>query len=487
MLSGTHIIFLVYVIIMFISVTACDTAEVEENIQILEAKFKYLKKTAIKLLNERHVEVGDVVYELTELPACEVSEHETFLKVHLDELERCNEHRSLFARINGYWNYLSPQLLYHLIDVFLNETAAKQEMAMYDTQLNLFRNRTPLVVFCQIDPEYIDPPKDFVKIKMKFKKELSNEVTLQHVENFRLKYARHYRLREFALMLFAGKLGSFIIFFLVPECIIKRLKHNVPHELFKEFCITEVIIAGHILFGERMENIHYTSTKVAFTDISLPTQILSDSTMPFSTSASMLFHSASSQVLPGTLRRYASVPVFRCSVSAGVLPSLRHSTSVEVLPSLHHSTSAEVLPSPTSAEMLLTLPHSASTSIPISVSSVIPAHNNIASNDTLHSASSSIHHCDVFQYSTAEFNSTSHAQSSTSAAMVSTSVLTWSLNPSSSNGYNLACLLIIVFRFCLLFIFQVQLQNRLCPQFIIGHNCFQILTIQMLVSNVYYT
>ena len=225
--------------------TEYDIYEVEDNTKKLEAKFKELKQTVIKLLIKHRVEVRKVVYELTELPASQVTEHESFFQNHLDVLEKCKEYQSLFSRINPYWNYLSPQLLYHLINVCLSHTEAKEEMISYDIQLSLFRNCTPLKIFCQIDQEHIEPPEDFAKIEVKFKKELSNEATLQHVEDFRQKYAKHYRLRNFALMLMAGKLGSFIVSFLVPQSIVSRLQRNIPLQLFQEFCVAQVEIADY--------------------------------------------------------------------------------------------------------------------------------------------------------------------------------------------------------------------------------------------------
>ena len=92
--------------------------------EILEKKFKALQETAVGELEVKKVQIEHFVHELTVLPASEKSEHEKFFDKHLDDLEKCTRYRPLFSRLDRHWNYLSPQLLKHVIDRILKTATA---------------------------------------------------------------------------------------------------------------------------------------------------------------------------------------------------------------------------------------------------------------------------------------------------------------------------------------------------------------------------
>ena len=179
-----------------------NIAEIEECIKELQERFKILQERAIQELERGKVQTETILYELTTLPPGEVAEYEKFFDKHLDDLEKCTRYRPLFSRLNRHWNYLSPQLLNHLIDN-LQWGGAREEMVSYNSDLAQFRKRTRLELFCKIDFQYIEPPGKFSIIKARFYKQ-KGPPTLQDVEDFRWRYARHHKLREFALMLFSS-------------------------------------------------------------------------------------------------------------------------------------------------------------------------------------------------------------------------------------------------------------------------------------------
>ena len=225
--------------------------EIKEYIKILEKKFKALQETAVGELEVKKVQIEHFVHELTVLPACEQSEHERFFDKHLDDLEKCTRYRPLFSRLNRHWNYLSPQLLNHLIDRILETATARKEMVSYNSQLGMFRSQTLLERFCEIDCQHIEPPVDVSTIKATFdeKHVPKGPPTLQDVEKFRWRYTRHYKLREFALMLAACKTGgSFLVSFVVPNSILELLKRDVPTAILEEFGITQLEVAGYCVF-----------------------------------------------------------------------------------------------------------------------------------------------------------------------------------------------------------------------------------------------
>lgn len=201
------------------------------------------------------IAVDDAVLKLTALPASEKSEHESFFKEKLHELEKCTEYKPLFARLNPYWNYLSPQLLYHLIKKFLKHTDAKEKMDFYNRELCQFRKRTLLRLFCQIDRERKDPPHDFFTIVARFEEDIPvpDDITLQYIEDFRQVYGKQYRLRDFALMLSAEvAINSYIVSFVAPQSIIGRLQNSIPKLILATFGVTGLNVAGKCVYGDLM-------------------------------------------------------------------------------------------------------------------------------------------------------------------------------------------------------------------------------------------
>ena len=228
-----------------------NKAEIEEKIEILEEQFEVLQETAISELENEKVKMNIVVNKLTRLPASEKPEHRMFFAEHLKELETCTDYRPLFSRLDDHWNYLSPQLLNHLIDRILETATAREEMVSYNSGLAEFRSHTLLELFCEIDSEYIEPPEKFSTIKARFHKQNvpKGPPTLQDVEKFRRRYTRHYKLREFALMLAACETGSFLVSFVVPNSILELLKRDVPTAILEEYGITQLEVAGYCVFS----------------------------------------------------------------------------------------------------------------------------------------------------------------------------------------------------------------------------------------------
>ena len=234
----------------------------------------------MELLEKKEICIKDIILELTELPASEKSEHKLFFEEHLRDLwqyTQFGEYKPLFSRLNDYWNYLSPQLLYHLMRTYF---IGMKELELYDVQLFYFRNQTLLTLFCQVDKEYKEPPKGFSTIVLKFKTDhIAGDPTLEHVEEFRRKYASHYRLRDFALMLVAkGEIGSFIITFMVPISLTERLQNNIPVETLEEFGVTQVAISG-ICFYSR--NTMMAASVVEIDEFISDTETASHSTLDY--------------------------------------------------------------------------------------------------------------------------------------------------------------------------------------------------------------
>ena len=155
---------------------------------------------AIELLEASKTPMVDVVYELTEMPASEVVQHQHFLYQKLEHLSRSKDTTELFRTFNMYWTYLSPDLLKHLVRKLPALSDMKGDMDVYISHLDEFKRKSPLKLFCVVNMDHIEPPEGFAMIAtmLKDKKQI---ITLQDVEVFRRMYGRHYELYKFALML----------------------------------------------------------------------------------------------------------------------------------------------------------------------------------------------------------------------------------------------------------------------------------------------
>ena len=285
------------------------STEIEKNIKELEEMFSKLKKKAIKLLEASSTEVNEVVYELSDLSPEEKSEHKVYLTENQQTLIDQRDHIALFMSLNLHWDYLSPQLFDHLVNKLDCLKEMKEEMIKYNENLKTFRVTTPLKLFCEIQKKHFEPTDGFRTIVNKYKSELSIDMTLQDVEDFRQKYADHYQLYEFALQLYSIEPGSFIVSFLVPESVVDILKENVPENMLKRFGIARLEVAGCCVYSD--------STKTLVPHSTLPLAIpISSSATVFSPQSSILLSGnrepqsvlqSMSMAIPG-IHRSMSVP-----------------------------------------------------------------------------------------------------------------------------------------------------------------------------------
>ena len=208
-----------------------------------------MKKVTRECLEKREVPVDSVVEVLTSLPADNVKEHKQFLESHASAFSQAQKVSELFIIMNPNWNYLSYQLLDHLIKEFdLDEV--KGEMEAYKKDLQQFREKTPFMVFCKSQTKrYLTLEPEFRKIVAKF--DWPDEVSLEDVERFRQEFACHYQLRDCAMMLAEVRPGSFIVTWNIPESIVEKLRANVPKAVLKRYAVTELKVAGRCIYRVR--------------------------------------------------------------------------------------------------------------------------------------------------------------------------------------------------------------------------------------------
>ena len=220
---------------------------IQAKIKKFERRFNDLKKKARAALQERRVAVKQVVDAFTSMPADDMEEHKLFLNDHLNELYGSPNQSELFGKLSVlHWDYLSYQLLDYVIKEFGLEMDG--EMETYKVDLQRFREKTPLDMFCESQRRRRRKPSDdFQEVVAEF--DWPQEVTLEVVEQFRQEYAYHYCLRECAMMLAVVRRGSFIVTWLIPQSISKKLraKESIPQRIMKKYSVISFKIAGIVV------------------------------------------------------------------------------------------------------------------------------------------------------------------------------------------------------------------------------------------------
>ena len=200
-------------------------------------------------LTKKNIPVPQVVDALTDLPADDVDEHKHFLESNVSVYYQANDHAELIGQLSFHMNYLS----YHLLDNLGNEfdlVEVKRKMTIYKSDLQQFRKKTPLALFCQTQKrKRIKLTAEFREMVAEF--EWSENVTLEDVEQFQQEYNTHYNLRECAMMIAQIRSGSYIITWFIPESVVQKLKEKVPRDILKKYCITKLEIAGACVYRSR--------------------------------------------------------------------------------------------------------------------------------------------------------------------------------------------------------------------------------------------
>ena len=182
---------------------------VQAKIRRFEKRFNELKKATKECLERKKISVEQVIEALTSMPENDLQEHKQFLKENLSDLSESSDIAELFGKLSLlYWDYLSYQLLEYLIKEFGLEV--KGEMEVYKLDLQRFRQKTPLALFCQNSRRRRrKPSEEFQEMVAEF--DWPHEVTLEVVEQFRQEYAPHYHLRDCAMMLAIIDLSTGIV------------------------------------------------------------------------------------------------------------------------------------------------------------------------------------------------------------------------------------------------------------------------------------
>ena len=128
--------------------TATLSEEVKKMINQLSKGFDILKNNIGECLEKHRIHTKQVADVLTSLSPDEDQQHKTFAESHVEVLYRAPDISEQFGTMNFHWNYLNSPLLDHLVQKFdLKEV--RDQMEAYKSDLQQFKNKTPLNIFCQ--------------------------------------------------------------------------------------------------------------------------------------------------------------------------------------------------------------------------------------------------------------------------------------------------------------------------------------------------
>ena len=225
--------------------------QVMVTIEVLKKKFNGLKKATWECLEKHKVPIQDVAAALTSLSPDDDQCHKMFLESHIKVFATAVNNSEHFITMNFHWNYLDPSLLNHLVTE-LELVEVKPDTTTYQSELQQFRMKTPLNLFCQMQR------RKNVKLSPQYRKMVAefdwpNDVTLEVVEQFRQEYASHYKLHKFAMMMADVRPSLFIITWLITESVAEKLKVKVPVQILRKYIITTLTVAGICVYGDKTE------------------------------------------------------------------------------------------------------------------------------------------------------------------------------------------------------------------------------------------
>lgn len=197
------------------------------------------------------VSVERVADTLRSLSSDDVDEHKLFTESQTSVFEKAHNQSALIGHLDFSMNYLSYHLLHYIVTEF-NLEDVKDEMEAYESDLQQFRERAKVNLFCEIQAgRKIKHVPDFEELVVEFYHSTSS-VDLEVIECFRQMYAAHYNLKDYS-MIFAGIYPTTYTFnctWLIPQSVVSLLKNNLPKiNFFKKHSVSGLSIAGILVYN----------------------------------------------------------------------------------------------------------------------------------------------------------------------------------------------------------------------------------------------
>ena len=174
-------------------------------------------------------ETCDLVNKIMNLPAPLRDESdELFLSERADSIVQSPTTDIVFYRIGFHWDYLNPDVYYHLIIEYSLSDLIKP-LEEYRVKLDKFSEQINLQEFCDMDGPKgsLAPPPGFVKLTSKH--DWNPQTTpLKKAIEYQKNSASQYGVRKCAVWLVKFGKGCVSITLLVPEGTIQVIESNTP-------------------------------------------------------------------------------------------------------------------------------------------------------------------------------------------------------------------------------------------------------------------
>ena len=241
---------LTWIIGFFAQIGYLSDRYVQIKLKRFRNRFNKVKKQFQETLEKEHISIDEVIIVLKSLPADNKSKYKVFTENHLSVFERAHNQSALIGQLDFYMDYLS----YHLLDYLITEFDLEQvkvQMEQYKSDLQHFREKVPLLQFCDVQKrKLIKGLPDFKEVVAELR--WSTDSTLEVLEQFRQKYSSHYNLRCFSMALAQITPGHscFMCSWLIPESVVNELK-NLKRAMLEQDLVSKLSIAGSCVYCYR--------------------------------------------------------------------------------------------------------------------------------------------------------------------------------------------------------------------------------------------
>ena len=213
--------------------------------------FTHLKKLTVDSCEMEHISVQRIAKLLKTLPAYRTNQEVQFLSETFDDLELCNNHLEVFVAVKLHWKYfLWPQLL-ELVIERLDLQTVKEEMNAFNESLHAFFNEVRLLDFIKHEERKRVRPPNFCELMADF--EWPGDTLFNRVEEFQQQYLQCYELHQYVMFLgFIQFQDFFSVTWYIPDVLTKLLKAIVPHDIFEDFKMDSLSIAGECIYKRKV-------------------------------------------------------------------------------------------------------------------------------------------------------------------------------------------------------------------------------------------
>ena len=147
-------------------------------------------------------------------------------------------------------------LSYHILDCVIKEFQlgdVKAQMEAYKLNLQKFRVKVPLTVFCRAKGRRsIKFSSEFKEVVVEFHH--PHEMSLECLEQFRINYSTHYNLRDCSMILAGINTinSTFVSTWLISKSIADGLKKSLPRVVFEEHSVSKFSVAGDCVYRHKI-------------------------------------------------------------------------------------------------------------------------------------------------------------------------------------------------------------------------------------------